>query len=82
MIENSPEPILLHPDLRWDEDLYLVFEGWEDDDLTQEFVGRVIEVFSFDMFTENNWKLGGEFSAKSDYKFYTVYWRIVLNDRY
>jgi len=82
MIENSPEPIFLHPELRWDEDLYFVFYGWEDDDLTRDPLGHVVQVYSFDMFNEKNWKQGGEFFAKSDYKFYTVYWRIVLNDRH
>jgi len=82
MIQNSPEPIFLHPELRWDEDLWFAFYGWENDDLTNDPLGHVFQVYSYDMFMEGNWKLGGEFSALSDYKFYTVYWRIVLNDRY
>ena len=73
--------LFAHPMLNWDRDLTVGFTVYEDDDYSYDDLGYVEMTFPADFFNENSWKRGGEYSGTSDKGYFTIYFRIILNDR-
>jgi len=75
------EPMVFYPTPSPFEGVYIFIRGEEDDDWREEFMGDVHYFLSSDFFDGTTWKRGGDYSATSSEGDFTLYWRIVLNER-
>ncbi len=75
------EPLVFYPEPTSNDYVYIFVRAEEDDDWRTEWMGDIQFSHSADFYHETSWKRGGNFTATSSEEDFTMFWRIVLNER-